>query len=126
MNRTWRRWRDFRVTRGKTPRFQLNIFFSQKLSEIFKFCKVHVFAKLLGHILTFFKILFHIWEFSYLTICSSKKIGRLAPCQGQDATPCEAKRLPVASYPFLLFLSVRLKKYKYIFVIFFITKKIYT
>ena len=49
-----------RVTRGKTPRFQHNIIFSQKLSEIFQLCKVHVFTKLLGHILTFKNIIFHI------------------------------------------------------------------
>ena len=40
--------------------FSAKYFFSQKLSEIFQLCKVHVFAKLLGHILTFKKIIFHI------------------------------------------------------------------
>ena len=49
-----------RVTRGKTPGFQHNIIFSQRLSEIFQLCKVHVFTKLLGHILTFKNIIFHI------------------------------------------------------------------
>ena len=49
-----------RVTRGKTPRFQDNIIFSQKLLEIFQLYKVHVFTKLLGHILTFKTIIFHI------------------------------------------------------------------
>ena len=49
-----------RVTRGKTPRFQHNIIFSQNLSEIFQLGKVHVFTKFLGHILTFKNIIFHI------------------------------------------------------------------
>ena len=43
-------WDRGRVIRGKTPRFQHNIFV-----QLFK---VHVFAKLLGHILTFKKISF--------------------------------------------------------------------
>ena len=79
----------YRVTRGKTPRFQHNNIFSQKLSEIFQLCKVHVFTKLLGHNLSFENIIFHIWEFSYPNICLRKK-KRLAPCLGQDANPCGA------------------------------------
>ena len=78
-----------RVTRGKTPWFSAKYFFSQKLSEIFKFCKVHILAKLLGHILTFKKILFHIWELSYPNICSRKKIS--CPVSGARRHPLRGK-----------------------------------
>ena len=76
-----------RVTRCKTPRFQHTFFFSQKLSEIFQLCKVHVFAKLLGHILTFKIIIFYIWEFSYPNICSRKKDSESYPVFGAKRQP---------------------------------------
>ena len=80
-----------RVPRGKTPRFTAKYFFSLKLSEIFTFFKVHIFAKLLGHILKILKILFPIWEFSYPNICSRKKYRASCPLSGVRHHPLRDK-----------------------------------
>ena len=109
-----------RVTWGKSPPFQQNIFFSQKLSEIFQFCKVHIFTRVLGHIQIFFKMSFCIREFSYSTLCPSKKKGQLAPCTGQVATPCGARRHPGGVLPLIVIFKCNFKlnmKYiRYIFI----------
>ena len=40
--------------------FSIILFFLKNYQRFFQLCKVHVFTKLLGHILTFKKIIFHI------------------------------------------------------------------